>query len=212
MKRLAAVVATAATLLGLIAGATPAVAVDTCHAVSTDEDWSKAQGPECRPGTPWVDREVADRHSQQTGPLLPASEWYVAPLSYESSNVDWPRAQSKAVACLQQTISFFAGATEKNTPSVYLVGHSMGGILARFALDQGDQVDFGPLVGGLVTLDTPHRGSPWGGSNYANLMQWWSAVKGGASVTEGATSAAKCRRRVNPGHFRRSKSERLRAV
>lgn len=54
--------------------------------------------------------------------------------------------------------------------TVYLVGHSMGGLAARYAsrLTVGGR-SVGEVVGGVVTINTPHRGSPWGGTGYARL-------------------------------------------
>lgn len=42
---------------------------------------------------------------------------------------------------------------------VYLVTHSMGGLVARFA---SVRPGVAPLIGGVVTVGTPHQGSPWG--------------------------------------------------
>lgn len=42
-----------------------------------------------------------------------------------------------------------------------LVCHSMGGLVARDALTRPDADDAVPVVGTLITLGTPHGGSPW---------------------------------------------------
>lgn len=46
---------------------------------------------------------------------------------------------------------------------MFLVGHSTGGLAVRFAASPawGGQ-PVAPLIGGVVTLDTPHGGTPWG--------------------------------------------------
>lgn len=43
---------------------------------------------------------------------------------------------------------------------VYLVTHSMGGLAVRFAAAHLD--DPAGVIGGVVTVGTPHQGSPWG--------------------------------------------------
>ncbi|WP_158716416.1 triacylglycerol lipase [Blastococcus sp. Marseille-P5729] len=52
---------------------------------------------------------------------------------------------------------------------VVIVAHSMGGILARFALNDVTNGGVGQpaspdRVGAVITIDTPHRGSPFGGT------------------------------------------------
>lgn len=42
---------------------------------------------------------------------------------------------------------------------IYLVGHSMGGLAIRFA---STQPGVAAVIGGVVTVGTPHQGSPWG--------------------------------------------------
>ena len=133
---------------------------------------------------------------------LPEEDWAVAPFAFASSNADWPAPDSLAVRCLRNVISQYGGATGLAGPAVYLVGHSMGGILSRVALtrDLDDNVDgektldYSPLVGGIITVDTPHKGSPWGSSVPANFAQWWN--KGGRV---GGASAAKCLALHHPG-------------
>lgn len=55
---------------------------------------------------------------------------------------------------------------------VYLVAHSMGGLAIRFALDEryGHHAGLSSRVGGVVTLDTPFRGSMWGDSLPAGAL------------------------------------------
>lgn len=124
---------------------------------------------------------------------LSADEWIVAPFAFESSNADWPKPGASAVTCLRQVISQYGASTGLAEPSVYLVGHSMGGILSRVALDRDDRNQYGQLVAGVITVDTPHKGSPWGSSLLAELVQ---GVRGTSS---GGSSAAKCLALHHPG-------------
>lgn len=55
---------------------------------------------------------------------------------------------------------------------VLAVGHSMGGLAIRFsASGQHAASPDGASLGGVVTLDTPHLGSPWGNTPQAQLLQ-----------------------------------------
>lgn len=55
---------------------------------------------------------------------------------------------------------------------VLAVGHSMGGLAIRFsASSQYAAQPDGASLGGVVTLDTPHLGSPWGDTPQAQLGQ-----------------------------------------
>lgn len=54
---------------------------------------------------------------------------------------------------------------------VLVLGHSMGGLAARFA---AGTFGAGPQLGGLVTMDTPHTGSQWGGTNFATVFAAWN--------------------------------------
>lgn len=79
---------------------------------------------------------------------------------------------------------------------VYLVGHSMGGVAARFAADQtidyeGVSERVGDHIGGLVTLDTPHAGSPWGNTTYAFMKEFNDGVAL-ASVPRDGSRARVC--------------------
>src|SRR5262249_29855034 len=55
---------------------------------------------------------------------------------------------------------------------VLAMGHSMGGLAIRFsASGQYAAQPDGASLGGVVTLDTPHLGSPWGDTPQAQLGQ-----------------------------------------
>lgn len=121
-------------------------------------------------------------------------DWYVVPFAY-AQNLDWPDA-SGVTECFQEHVRLIAGATERTVPSVYVVGHSMGGILARFAFAESSDFPWDALVGGVVTLDTPHRGSPWGDSKLAEWLSWWDSKEHG-------DTAANCLALHHPGSLPR---------
>ncbi|WP_159599213.1 esterase/lipase family protein [Agromyces humi] len=96
--------------------------------------------------------------------------WAVGTFSYPDLNAQWPD-KSGAAQCLQQAIRDVHTRTGSTDANVYLVAHSMGGILARFATNSSDDPSIDDIVAGVVTLDTPHRGSPMGATNIAAMLQ-----------------------------------------
>ena len=56
---------------------------------------------------------------------------------------------------------------------VILIGHSMGGLAIRFATDSvyAAHPAGADVLAGVITIDTPHLGSPWGGTPPAKLIQ-----------------------------------------
>lgn len=95
--------------------------------------------------------------------------WVVRAFNYPSRNLDWPGG-SGVDKCLRDHIKALRAASGMTVANIYLVGHSMGGILARFALDPARDSTIRTAVAGVVTLDTPHQGSPLGGSLAAAAM------------------------------------------
>lgn len=194
IRRIVATLALTATLLaGGAVTPPPASAIDSCGDYSFDFDADAFKGKRVllvlhgwTGGSP--DETVALLQER-----LPADDWIVAPFAYESSNADWPKPDAPAVTCLREVISQYGASTGLAEPSVYLVGHSMGGILSRVALDRDDRYQYGQLVAGVVTVDTPHKGSPWGASLLAELAQ---SARGTSS---GGSSAADCLALHHPG-------------
>src|SRR6476646_8540210 len=77
----------------------------------------------------------------------------------------------------------------------------MGGLAIRFAAD-GDTVPTpipASAIGGVVTFDTPHEGSPFGGSLAAQVTQWSiGAFK--RNLPDENSDAAKCLARHDGDH------------
>lgn len=82
------------------------------------------------------------------------------------------------------------------------VGHSMGGVALRAAsavLDKGGRSD---LLAGIVTLGTPHQGTPWGGTLYAEFYdevhRFGTAFATNFRIVPAGTDAVKCLATGNP--------------
>jgi pimeloyl-ACP methyl ester carboxylesterase len=77
---------------------------------------------------------------------------------------------------------------------VLAVGHSMGGIAIRYASqDTFAGVKVGDILAGVVTLGTPHIGSPWGGAGVARALEVAAAKYNGDRLFPPANSdAAAC--------------------
>jgi pimeloyl-ACP methyl ester carboxylesterase len=72
---------------------------------------------------------------------------------------------------------------------VLIVAHSMGGLATLYATDGKYTTEpIGPHLAGVVTLDTPYLGSPWGGTQLAGLLEQVSA----AGVPPPASDAGRC--------------------
>lgn len=72
---------------------------------------------------------------------------------------------------------------------VYLVTHSMGGLAARFAAAHLD--DPTVVIGGVVTVGTPHQGSPWGNAAEGAWGKFIEAVLHGKFADPGWGSMAR---------------------
>lgn len=181
--------------VGLVAPPAEAQSSNTCGTpVNVDADGDRFEGKKVvlvLHG--WNGSEMEETVELLRG-SLPVNDWVVEPFSYESTNADWPDDESAAVECLREVISQVGGATQLTIPSVYIVAHSMGGILARFALNRDDNLQYDELIGGVVTIDTPHKGSPWGASELADRLQ-------ATAVSEGSSSAATCLALHHPGAY-----------
>jgi pimeloyl-ACP methyl ester carboxylesterase len=79
--------------------------------------------------------------------------------------------------CLADYVNAVSAAHEKakGDGKVVVIAHSMGGLAIRYAMD--GKVVRSPVtaatVSDIITLGTPHLGSPWGGPGVAG---WWSEV------------------------------------
>lgn len=116
----------------------------------------------------WIGSELGDTRKTLDDQL--DDSWAVGTFSYPESNALWP-AKSGAADCLRQAINGAHTKTGSDDANVYLVTHSLGGILARFAINLLADPDVADSVAGLVTLDTPHKGSPLGATMASRFLQ-----------------------------------------
>jgi alpha-tubulin suppressor-like RCC1 family protein/pimeloyl-ACP methyl ester carboxylesterase len=118
--------------------------------------------------------------------------WAMFQFDYHAFSNQWADVPQIA-ACLATYIADLSAAhtAAGGDGKVYLVGHSMGGLAARFAASPrwGGRPVAG-LIGGVVTLDTPHGGSPWGNTPDALIFE---ALKGFPNpFAAGAVDASRC--------------------
>lgn len=95
---------------------------------------------------------------------------------YSDANTVWG-AKGDAKGCLatyltQVSDNFKAGGGDGR---VLAVGHSMGGIVIRAASGLLPK-EKGQILAGVVTIGTPMHGSPWGGTVYADLAEWFNSL------------------------------------
>lgn len=89
--------------------------------------------------------------------------WQFLLFDYHDAATRWADAPQIA-GCLADYVAKVSDAHRAvgGDGRVYFVGHSMGGLAVRFA---SSYPGMAARVGGLVSLDTPHAGSPWGNAD-----------------------------------------------
>lgn len=119
----------------------------------------------------------------------------VLAFDYSWANQEWG-ATKKTRECLtsymrEASLAFQASGGDGR---ILAVGHSMGGIAIRAASTLLEGVAGGNnMLAGVVTLSTPHQGSPWGGTIYADLYQGYKGYTGESTpLPASGTSAALC--------------------
>jgi len=123
----------------------------------------------CEDETAW-DRH-ADRYGTTYPEALAAAGW--SPLMLRANT---GLAVQDNGALLAALLTDVVDAWPVEVARVALVGHSMGGLVARVAcaLDAAGPVRWSPLVSDVVTLGTPHLGAPlagWARSGSAGLAR-----------------------------------------
>jgi len=113
----------------------------------------------------WLGKPLGDTAGLLKQELGPG--WQMFLFDYAAKSTEWA-AIPEIAACLADYIADVSA--KAGGSKVFLVGHSMGGLAARFAADQkyGGRAISG-LIGGVVTLGTPHAGTPWGNTSVAVL-------------------------------------------
>ena len=124
----------------------------------------------CEDETAWDRR--ADRYGTTYPEALAAAGW--SPLMVRANT---GLAVQDNGALLAALLADVVDAWPVEVARVALVGHSMGGLVARVAcaLDAAGPVRWSPLVTDVVTLGTPHLGAPlagWARSGSAGLARF----------------------------------------
>ncbi len=147
----------------------------------------------------WTGKPLTDTEEALKKPL--GDGWKIFQFGYHDYSNQWA-AVPPIAACLAAYVADLSAAHRAvhGDGMVYLVGHSMGGLAARFAADPawggtpvidkfGQHHSIADLVGGVVTLDTPHGGSPWGNTQYGRAMEAWGRFNPWAA---GQHDASRC--------------------
>jgi pimeloyl-ACP methyl ester carboxylesterase len=115
---------------------------------------------------------------------------------YGAQDSDWPSGSTaNCLASYLVRVWEAAGRSRK----VAVVAHSMGGIATRFAAaESADGTSVSQVLAGLVTLSTPHQGSPWGDTSLATAIQTYAPGAMPVAQTSAATCLADLTRRKNP--------------
>ncbi len=97
-------------------------------------------------------------------------EYAVYRFDYAALATSWP-VGNKAADCLAHYLLMAARSYTGTPGGVLAVGHSMGGIALRAAAKTlTDSGDADALIG-IVTIATPHKGTPMGGTAAADIWQ-----------------------------------------
>jgi hypothetical protein len=124
--------------------------------------------------------------------------WQFLLYDYSSVHDHWA-SRPEVAGCLAQYLLQVSDAHRHagGDGIVYLVAHSMGGLAASYAIDPayGGIPGLADRIGGLTTIDTPWTGAPWGGTDYARLLQ----AIANRDLPGPDTDAWKCLRTLSPG-------------
>lgn len=116
---------------------------------------------------------------------------------YSDLHSAWP-VGTWTSECLAEYIQALASvhAQSGGEGGVLAAGHSMGGIALRAAAQVLEAGGRSSVLAGIVTLGTPHQGSPWGGTKYATfydeIHRFGSAVTSFFKLVPAGTDAAIC--------------------
>jgi pimeloyl-ACP methyl ester carboxylesterase len=146
----------------------------------TAGDFTKVNGVVPRPVVLVHGWDSSYKSMQGYASLLKTSKVLDEPLEpflfdYSADSGRWAAIPAIA-ACLGAYVNEVSSAyvAAGGDGKVLTVGHSMGGLAIRFSssAEYAAEPD-GAVLGGVVTIDTPHLGSPWGDKQQAQLLQDW---------------------------------------
>ncbi len=125
------------------------------------------------------------------------TSFVVLAFDYETQHSTWP-VGSHTSTCLADYIRRAAESYSAGGGKGGVIGaaHSMGGIALRSAAESLNRAGRPEVLAGIVTLGTPHQGSPWGGTMAATLVdelaRYGTAYLNGFSLIPAGTDAVKC--------------------
>jgi pimeloyl-ACP methyl ester carboxylesterase len=112
--------------------------------------------------------EAAAKLRQQLGDRISTSTF-----DYSRWALHWA-SDSHIAPCLADYINTVSAAHKKvrGDGKVVVIAHSMGGLAIRYAMDPDivKSPATAATVSDIITLGTPHLGSPWGGTNVADWV------------------------------------------
>jgi pimeloyl-ACP methyl ester carboxylesterase len=133
------------------------------------------------------------------GKLMPKN-WQFLSFDYSAVNDHWA-ARQEIAPCLARYLHTVSEAykTAGGDGRVYVVTHSMGGLATSYAVNPryGGIADLGSRIAGVVTLDTPWSGSPWGATAEAWMKQTVSDLMA-LRLPDANSDASSCLRKVGP--------------
>lgn len=109
----------------------------------------------------------------------------------------WP-SDPRIAACLG---AFIHNISDQNSVPVVYAAHSMGGLAIRFAADPkyaGSAAVTTKQLAEVVTIDTPHLGSPWGGTKPAQVLQVVQMLTTHGGLPGQGRAADKCLSETRP--------------
>ncbi|MFE5566618.1 esterase/lipase family protein [Amycolatopsis japonica] len=170
---------------GLAVAAKSCAGSDRTHSTPVTQSQSAARRPVVLvhgwTGTPMI--ETASKLGSQLGEQVSLFTF-----DYGHWALSWA-ADEHIAPCLATYLNQVSGAHRKagGDGRIIVVTHSMGGLALRYAMDAGHVKDAVPAatVPYVVTLGTPHLGSPWGGSGFAKLKTVLDHILGRAQPTTG---------------------------
>lgn len=121
------------------------------------------------------------------------SGYDVRAFDYGWSSTSWG-ASKEIRTCLAEYLTSAGKAFKASggDGKVITVAHSMGGVAVRAASAEMAANSNSGYLGGLVTIGTPHQGTPWAG-NFASLYEGFKRVTGSnLPLPSPDSSAAKC--------------------
>lgn len=124
---------------------------------------------------------------------LGRNKYSVYAFDYSWANTTWG-AESAVAGCLAAYINQAADASRNGggPGKAIAVAHSMGGVAVRAASGLLTEQHSESALAGLVTLGTPHQGSPFSG-NYATTFEWVQRLQGKhPPMPAPDSSASKC--------------------